>query len=206
MYPVPASSIDPNRPMKDMSERMAGGGRTDLRPLTPAEVNTVRLYTNRNSGYGDINGYLRTGQDNDLPKPQSTEESVKLLDSALRYCPPVSRGDYTVSLYRSFLGASAGDLDKLKVGDVIKDPAYVSTSISREAVEKWGAKDPTAQVVKIADPRSGVTGLYIPKVLGSTATFPEEKEMLLPRNLLFIYGGKDSTGTPTFTAALDTRR
>ncbi|MBJ8113608.1 ADP-ribosyltransferase [Bacillus cereus group sp. N6] len=166
--------------------------------LTPqVEKDAIRGYTGVDSG--SINSYLRSDYYDVLDK-EKIEKSIKQIDRAFSRV----RLHDDMIVYRrvseSAFGLSKGDLVKSdrKKGDSLvssnsnidmkkfeffknmfqgkykKDPAYMSTSIVKDAAEGF-SKNPI--LMKIHVP-TGVPAIYVDPL----SNFPGEMELLLPRN------------------------
>ena len=146
--------------------------RPDTSTLSSHQRGAISNYTN--SGYTDINGYLRGGQLTDTSgygyNGKNVVNQVKRIDETMRPIP------VDVTLTRNFHGvhhlpAKPEDM----VGKVFWDDAYLSTSISEAGVF-------SGDVQLIINARAGTMGRYVNDI----SSHKSEYEMLLARGVRMV--------------------
>ena len=135
--------------------------------LTDEELEALQDYTG--SGYLRVNDCLRGDDDSD----DAVERTIAALDSAI--AKAISSEDMTV--YRGYDTRVASYLSNhvLKLGSVVTEPAFTSTSrteIRARAFAEW----PDGLVVRIKIP-AGSNALDV----SPYSVNPDEDEILLPR-------------------------
>ena len=139
-----------------------------------------------------INDYVQGGHNlnRTIREGESEPQATKGLDALIERAPNLN-GD---RLYRV---TSARSLDSLKVGDVIEDKAYVSTTTKNLLDNKNGTlllhlatvSSGEKSMVRI-DGNFEKKGLYVKSVASSTNPTAEfEHEVILPRNTKMRYKG-----------------
>ena len=153
--------------------------------LSEGENTAVRDYVAQGH---TMNGAVRRGE-TDFPSARAPlEETTANLDSAIAGAPPMKdMAVWRVANVRSVAG--------LKVGDVVRDKGYASTTIADLTKPENGIKLLTLNgvssgrktLVEINTGKSG-KGLFIPAVgIGPVVEF--EQEFLLPRDSMMEYLG-----------------
>lgn len=154
--------------------------------LSDDENEAVMAYVS--SGHR-INGIIRTGEGEGLYDPSGLvfEETTVNLDKAIASAPPMP----DTAVWRV---ASAASVDGLKVGQVVRDKAYSSTTVMDLTQPENGMMLLTLSTVSsgqksLVEINTGDgAGLFIPAVgIGNTVAM--EKEFLLPRESLMEYLG-----------------
>lgn len=85
--------------------------------------------------------------------------------------------------------AVRGNAVAFKVGDVVIDNGFMSTSITKRGAEKWAAQSDNSAILRIHVPK-GANAAYVNASIGDDSS--EETELLLPRGgRLKIVGIKD---------------
>lgn len=133
-----------------------------------SHINPVTTYQEAGA---TINDELRRKWDN------ADEDSKKLvaeIDSAIDKSLPL---DENTILYRGMRGEGISDF---KVGDVLTDKAYMSTTIHKEFADRWANNLTSGYIIKI-EAQAGQKGL-ITNFYTADTTFADEYEFLLPRN------------------------
>jgi hypothetical protein len=140
--------------------------------LTEQEFMTLHHYAN--DDYEEINPRLRAGKgENDY--------RVRIIDGVMER----SKTQTPTELYR--VGSERLFGKDVQVGDVIKDPAFVSTSTSRSYAETsthYGGR--TRAILNVP---AGIGAIDMSKPTGR----PYEKEVLLERGLKYTITDKDDT-------------
>lgn len=168
-----AANLNSPPPISDFSKPQTSFARAT--GLTSVETSAAKKYTG--STYHDINGALRKG---------STHSLVPQLDAALAKSAAVT--DMTVvrgvsaNGMQSWLAATGGEL---KVGAVIRDKGYVSTTRSAKVASNF-AGGGTGYGLKINIPKGSK---ILP--LKSISNYAQEDEFLLPRGSGFRITGYD---------------
>ena len=133
----------------------------------------------------NINSTIRSGRE----LSDRAKEDMARLDDMIEKAPSLN-GD---RLYRT---TSAEAVERLKVGDVIQDKGYMSTTV-KNLVEPTNGKLLLAlstvssgrkSIIRI-DGNYKKSGLYMPAVKPSDPTADFEREVLLPRNTKMRYKG-----------------
>lgn len=138
--------------------------------LSPEEVKSVAGYTS--TDYQWMNKDLRAGKQ---PSARDAKYMAKL-DSALSK----NALEQDTTLYRGRRQLPAD----WKVGAVVTDKAYVSTSVSKQKADNGFAVGATPTLIQIKAPK-GTKGMFT----SATSSFSSEAEYLLPRNTQFKITG-----------------
>lgn len=171
-------------PVPDDSDRVFGGQPNDYKRieasgkawqagLTRDEEDTLRSYTQ--TSYGDVNRYLRGGED--VRDAKAFADTItKALDKAKDIPPPavVWRGLHTDK------STTHGVLAKLNPGDVIRLKGFQSTSVEPSFAKRWSGA--ASNLIMEIKPKSGA-------YLGGL-TSKNEGEYLLPHNAEYRVVGR----------------
>jgi hypothetical protein len=147
--------------------------------LSKDEAAAVRYYSG--SGYHRINAVLRSG----ARSSPAISRQVGLIDDALAG----SRLSEDVVAYRGVSGAYAEALRSggVRLGLVLSEPAFVSTSRQVDVAELFAEMPPGGFVFRIRLPE-GCAALDI----APYSAYPGESELLSPRDLAFVVTGYDA--------------
>ncbi len=108
-----------------------GAGAAAGRVISPEQMHAISNYTN--TGYEGINGYLRT---NSVPygfQQEALDAQIKLIDDAIATSPKL---DTLPALYRG-VDDEAPRFLQSAVGDIIPEPAYMSTTLSKKTADEF---------------------------------------------------------------------
>lgn len=163
--------------------------------LTPEEAEAMRLFTsgpqeaisstlrgtNPSRPLSDLTASLNSTAPNINSIERVMNEVVPYADSAIAKTAGVLPGD--VVTYR--LGEQIGDLTKAnarsKIGDVISDPSYMSTTVTPYGRFYGNADRPTKSMLLDILYPEGTPGAF-PNA-GKLSSYPNELELLAPRDL-----------------------
>ena len=148
-------------------DKTVTGWTSDSRDLTASEGDAVEGYALFSM---QLNADLRNGN-----KLSATDkENIESLDSAVNSS---SAGKDTL-LYRSMPASAVADV---KVGEIITDKAYLSTSkrhdVARDLLGITGGTDVVVQI----HARKGTRGVDVNRALGKRSEYADQHEVLLPR-------------------------
>jgi hypothetical protein len=148
--------------------------------VSMAQADAVDQYVG--NGYRAINGYLRTGEQQDdfytagVNSPTVVLNTIAALDNVIESAPRLQE---ETTLHRLVFGKLAEDLKGLGNGDSFVDKGYGSTSKSEMEV----ANIRHARLIITAEP--GTKGLDINKFNGKPDDYYEQ-EVLLPRDTTYV--------------------
>ena len=172
--PAPAS-LERERDFTPVAEDDANRfmARVSTEPLPPAERQALSNY--QGGKYIAIQDYARTGNAGDYDSERAAKAEQRALDSAIRR----GAAPRDVLVYRGIGAAREGITGEVKVGSVIRDRGYSSTSISRDVAHGFAEGKLDATVLEIEVPR-GSPAAFVP---GDGSL--QEAELLLPRGSRF---------------------
>ena len=139
----------------------------------PKHIEAVSKYFDEQ--YMDFHDYLRT----DTINTETIENDVALIDQLFDIVPPVTS---PITLYRGVISDEwIGNVYKnLKPGQIVYDPNYLSTSVSRIMARDWINNLPDNHLLVI-DVTPGTKAIN--SMVAGTFYGRSEQEMLLPRSL-----------------------
>jgi len=158
----------------------------DLRDnLNEDEIAAIEMYVVQGH---NMNGMIREGiTDGNLTDEVTLEDTIENLDSAIAAAPPVPN----MAVWRV---ASVTSVEGLKVGQVVRDRGYASTTIADLTQPENGMMLLSLNGISggrkvLVEINTGDgSGMFIPAVAGgATAAF--EQEFLLPRDSFMEYLG-----------------
>ncbi|MDB5679005.1 ADP-ribosyltransferase [Sphingomonas bacterium] len=137
--------------------------------MTDEEAETVRDYSG--AAYHSINAALR-GDESETPKLRT---QIALIDSALAK----SMTSSDLILFRGVDGDAAALLiaSGLRAGAILRDPAFVSTSLSRTVALRFAAFPPGGLMYQITVPAGSIALDATPY-----SQYATEQEYILPRD------------------------
>lgn len=147
------------------------------RRITKAQVEALTDY--KGEEYFDINHYLRGKDVENIEDLKNTKRLIKHMDDAFSKATPLPDDIY---VYRGMNSERMEKLAKKMIGKSIDDKAFTSTTLSRDAADKFLGGGSGRVMMKIKVPK-GKSGIYIENI----AKFGDqnEYEFLLPRNAKF---------------------
>lgn len=182
--PVPVPEPEP-LPLDTSTADVPEGAFAPTQPLSEQELMAINDYTGKGGqgqdGYLVTNRYLR-GQKKTHGAPLAMiQNRIANLDAAIAKSDPLA---HEATVYRGI--GNAEHYGTLKPGDVIEDPAYLSTSVTRTLPESWAGTHGDVWEIKLP---AGTKGVDVNAALKGTAYGPhgldfstaKEQEIILAR-------------------------
>jgi hypothetical protein len=155
----------------------------DAAPRTPEQQAAIRSYSV--TGYQDMNGCLRTGQNCD---PDVTQRNADL-ESAMTTSTEPMTTHRAMTLANLAGGVTADQLASL-VGQEISDPGFTSTTLDPAQTAIFGAEQDSVDL-EIEMP-AGTRALFS----GADASIPEEQAVILPPGTRYRVLEANNPGPP----------